>query len=214
VSILAPFPKISVISTPRDKYEELTSDNAGVVWIKDSEIRNAHTAIATKGSGELITFDYFGGLVMIDNSHFKNNGRAIEFMKYPHPNNSYFELGSIVSDESNPSQSDQGVSIWACQDIRFETVSFTGLREFGIFGIDFNATVENCNFNGIAASAGNAIRIETTSPNSVLNRTVIDNCEFQNYRFNFTALSTSSLINRLLNEVLLLTKKAIVVQSK
>jgi hypothetical protein len=158
------------VEQAQDKNHSLTSSNSGVVWIKDSEISRAQTAISTKGSGLLSTFAYFGGLVMVDNSTFFDNGRAIEFMKYEYPNNSYFDLGFITANEANTAVCDQGISIWGCRDIRIENVTFTGLREFGIFGIDYNAKIHACTFNGIAATTGTAVRLETTHPNSVVGR--------------------------------------------
>lgn len=184
------------VEDAKNEYHTLTSSDAGVVWLKDAALHWANTGIATKGSGTLSTHDYFGGLVMVDNGRFVDCGRAVEFMKYNFKNKSYLDICTIELTENQQGLQGQGISVWACSDISFGNVQFIGLKQFGVTGINYSASIESCEF--IGTTVGDAIRSENTMPSVTSRSITVNACSFRNNRIDVVAYSTPNFINEFL----------------
>lgn len=130
----------------------LTPNKAGVVYAKNNAlIEMANNAISTNPLRQPWPQwnDYTGGLVVCENMDFKNNERAIEFMKYDST-----ETSKIVNcdffESDNKCVNSRGITIWKTNGLKVENSRFFNLDKFGIYGIDFGAKIINgCSFNNI-----------------------------------------------------------------
>ncbi len=174
----------------RDETQPIPEDGAGVVWLNGAILKNAVTAISTKASGGLDDHGHYGGLVMVDNSDFINNGRAVEFMKYGKTNKSYFTNCDILREGTVSWAVDRGVSIWACHGIKFFQTHFDKILDYGIYGINYSAIVEASSFR--ASTYG--FRSESTMPNVALSTTLIKGCDFNNNDHDIYANSSPNMI--------------------
>ncbi|RLD17466.1 MAG: hypothetical protein DRI69_12205, partial [Bacteroidetes bacterium] len=158
----------------KDENTVIPANGSGVVWLNGAVLSRAGTAISTKATGGLSTHDYFGGLVIVENSDFIGNKRAVEFLKYSLPNKSYFVNCEIKPEPSSPVDVFAGISIWACEGIGLSQTHFTDVSFYGMRGIDFTVNVEDCSFEG----ADFGFRSESTMPNYNLSSSTIDDCKF------------------------------------
>ncbi|HRI02028.1 MAG TPA: T9SS type A sorting domain-containing protein [Saprospiraceae bacterium] len=134
-----------------------TTGQAGIVRvINGSTISRARTGISTASwaLGGAGAWANAGGLIYAENSYFINNRRAVEFMKYDLQNNSTF-INNLFSEPAANIDGTLGVTIWACNGIRFERNRFDKLDRSGIMGIDFSASIFNHNqFQNIPLGTG------------------------------------------------------------
>ncbi|MCB0515554.1 MAG: T9SS type A sorting domain-containing protein [Bacteroidetes bacterium] len=92
----------------------------GIVELKNyAHIENAVTGISTKRSG--YGAEYFGGVVYAQRSTFKNNNKAIEFLKYPYPNASYIDDCEFFLEKPT---NHTAISMWATKNIRILNSEF------------------------------------------------------------------------------------------
>ncbi|MBL7827233.1 MAG: T9SS type A sorting domain-containing protein [Saprospiraceae bacterium] len=186
------------VADAQNYFGTIPTTGAGAVWINGGIIENAVCGIHTKGFGGSDSQTNFGGLVMVNSSDFINNGRAVEFMKYDFSNNSYLKDVDVKYVGSPSWPVTKGVSIWACSDIKFEDVRFEGIAEYGIYGINFTAEVKQCTFknrtsNPVVLRYG--FRSENTGPNIHPNSsTLIDDCDFEQHKFDVYCNSTPNNI--------------------
>lgn len=102
----------------------LDPNDPGVVHLDEAILENASTAISTKKCcipyAQQIT--HRGGLIVADKTHFINNRRAVEFLKFQKTNKSSFNECVFQSDRGN-----RAVTIWDCNKILFEKCTFYDL---------------------------------------------------------------------------------------
>jgi len=130
-----------------DPYSSLSPDNAGILIIKNNSIiENAKEAIYTIDRDRSWPEhpQYFGGLVIAENSTFKNNRRTAAFMAYSFENKSYFHNCNFI-EADDISEKSIGVTIWACRGIEFTQNKFENLDLNGIYGINAQIKVEDEN---------------------------------------------------------------------
>ena len=164
-------------------YKALKPDEAGVVYIRNASLlENAHVPISTDAPGMSYAdqVQRWGGVVRVEDSHFKNNKKVAAFMKYPLKgfikNKSSFYHNRITVD--NPNIIDPiGITIWDTHGILFSNNTFEkGLRQC-IYGIDYSTIVNNKNdFYDV----GNAhIFMEATTPGGLGEETAINDNTFR-----------------------------------
>jgi len=135
------------------------SPNHGVVILKNGAIiEHAQDAIRLVKTGDgFLVLDHTGGIVIAENSTFRNNRRVVEFIRYLHPNISSFtqctfETDGILNDpNTKPSAF---VSMWDVHGVIFEGNTFINRtpdefaiieRGTGILSIDASyKVVEKC----------------------------------------------------------------------
>ncbi len=132
----------------------LAADDAGVLRIRNnSTIENAQNAIRTLAQAQTWPAykDYFGGVVVAEDSRFVNNRRVVEFMQYPafgsalpETNKSKFVNCEFV-EEGDWANNTIGITIWDCHGISFENNRFLNLDMSGITGIDYDAIISSGN---------------------------------------------------------------------
>jgi hypothetical protein len=137
----------SDVPQPSNPYSSLDGDDPGVLVIQNgSVIEHATTAIMTlTHSQPWPQFkEYYGGVVIIEDSEFTNNRRAIEFMQYGYENQSRI-INSVFQEDGQWSNGTTGITIWACKGIEFEGNQFIGFDWSGIAGIDFESRIVDYN---------------------------------------------------------------------
>ena len=109
-------------------YQVMPSANeAGIVYLTNAAVlENAKTAISTTKYNEHWNSEYWGGLVVGENSGFYDNDRAVEFMKYNLPNKSSF-INCEFKELNDAVDWSVGVTIWSTDDILFEECRFERL---------------------------------------------------------------------------------------
>ncbi|MBK6609441.1 MAG: T9SS type A sorting domain-containing protein [Sphingobacteriales bacterium] len=132
----------------------------GVVVLQNATIASTNTAITTKRTDEIGQFgsnpNYYGGIVYAENSTFRNNGRAVEFMKFEPDNISQFNncLFEITTDNTLPINPWAHITMWETKGIKFNHCTFSfpatllnGIDPTirGIYSIDASYTISNQN---------------------------------------------------------------------
>ena len=138
-------------------------EESGIVIMSQSIVEDAGTAISTSAPDkpEAERTDYYGGLIVANGTTFKNNWRAVEFMRYPFDNKSFFHGCTFDGEPDVEINNSRGVTIWACEGIEFTQNRFENFDLEGILGINFGALVydgnhfENCRTAGIANMSTN-----------------------------------------------------------
>jgi len=106
--------------------------------------QNADVGINVRGRGFATWADqvaHRGGVVVAENSHFRNNKVGVGFMKYEKTNNSRF-IDCVFEELSDcEHKTITGVSIWACRNILFQGNTFQNLDGTGIEGIGLGIDV-------------------------------------------------------------------------
>lgn len=128
-----------------DIFDELEADDAGVVHIyNESIIQNADIGVNVRGRGFVSWEDqvaHRGGVIVAENSYFRNNRVGVGFMRYEKVNNSRF-INCIFEELSDcDHRTITGVSIWACRNILFQGNTFQNLDGTGIEGIGLGINV-------------------------------------------------------------------------
>ncbi len=131
----------------------LLPNKAGVVWTKNNAIlKSAETAISTNPIKRPwpSSQNYTGALVVANATKFRNNSRAMEFMKYLLP-----ETSSVTNcdffEDNNQVPSSRGITIWNTNGLTVDYSRFYDLDVFGIYGIDFASKFHNgTTFSNIA----------------------------------------------------------------
>ncbi|HMQ46804.1 MAG TPA: zinc-dependent metalloprotease [Saprospiraceae bacterium] len=155
-------------------------DVAGVVLLINAELMYASTAVSTSRHNQGWLSNYWGGLVHAEFSHFVNNRRAVEFMRYNRANESRFEACYFV-EEDDLVENSIGVTIWGAHAIEFKQCNFIDLDLAGISGYDFGAEVSSANtFSG----NGKGIEIFNTYPLSAHVFNIGDATSAPNYFLN------------------------------
>ncbi len=154
----------------------LALDDSGVVHLKNgATIENARNAIASRHPILYWKPEYWGGLVVAENSFFIDNRRAVEFMKYDQPNKSRFTNTEF---SFNSLDNYAAVTIWDTDDITFEGCTFNSYKS-GIILWDAGANIINNNrFKGGYKS----IEVFATSPVSSGSAVLISDNEFGEVR--------------------------------
>lgn len=173
----------------------LPSSYPGVVLLKnDSRIENVgNGAIATKrmiynnssGNYEDMGSSYYGGIVIAENSTFRNNRRAVEFLNYDYENISRFT--NCVFEKTNIDQDWywRGVTMYGVKGVVFDACTFDSAREelyCSSIGADVSNTVnELSDYIGIGT----------------LNASydVINGCSFSNLTIGVWAIGSYSNFN-------------------
>lgn len=133
----------------------LLPDKAAIVHTYNlAIIEGAGTAISTTASRRTWpNNDYWGGKIVSEYTIFKNNHRAIEFMKYTLGETSTFDHCEFYEDDNQPSLS-HGITIWACNGLTITESRFHNMDEFGIYGIDYSLKVHsNSSFTYLGTNA-------------------------------------------------------------
>ena len=133
----------------------IAAQDAGVVMvINGSTISKARDAITTTVPGVPYStqVDSWGGLVIAENSTFRNNRRAVEFMQYPNPsgnhsfsNRSRFINTTFVNDNTTAHRSGSGITIWDTDDILIKDCTFENLRRVNIQMINGGTSIHSGN---------------------------------------------------------------------
>jgi hypothetical protein len=129
--------------------EDLQEDDPGVVIIQnDAVIEYALNGVNTYRFDLFWLEDYWGGIVIAENSTFLNCGRSVFFMPYKYPNASRFTGCDFISTLGN---SNTGVTIWRTNGITFEDCTFLNLGNEGIRSISSRTIVTSgCRFEEMA----------------------------------------------------------------
>lgn len=128
-----------------DLFGELAPDDAGIVHIlNESIIQNADIGVHVRGKG-FASYEkqvaHRGGLVVAENSFFRNNRHGVKFMRYEKPNKSRF-INCVFEEMSDcEHETVTGVGMWACRDILFEGNTFRNLDGSGIQGVGLGIDV-------------------------------------------------------------------------
>ncbi|MEO1513997.1 MAG: T9SS type A sorting domain-containing protein [Bacteroidota bacterium] len=126
-------------ATPNDDPNDLPASNqSGIVYLAGATLEHAPTAITTARHNDFGNPKLWGGVVCARNSIFRDNRRAVAFMKYLHPNNSRF-----IDCEFH--RGFGAVSIWACRGIQFQQNFFWQQSQYGIRGIDYQSEIFDFN---------------------------------------------------------------------
>jgi hypothetical protein len=125
-----------------DAFGMPSNDEAGVVLMRGgASVEWARTAISTTRLNEWWDEPYWGGLVHCENTIFKDNRRAAEFMKYGHSNQSRFINCTI----DGGTEGYAGVTIWATDGITFNRCRFYNMSQYGILAYDAGVIVKEAN---------------------------------------------------------------------
>lgn len=118
----------------------LDPDLAGILIIKGSSIveKVKHEAVTLKRRDQSWNSSYWGGLVIAENSIFRENVRVAEFMKYDLPNASRFF--NCTFDGLR-----KGITIWSNKGIEFEQCRFYNMTEQGLLLWDAQVDVIDAN---------------------------------------------------------------------
>nr|MBS0038195.1 S8 family serine peptidase [Saprospiraceae bacterium] len=131
----------------------LSQDDAGVLIIKNNSVierMNGALVIARWHPDGWDWSGYRGGLVVAENSTFRDNKSSFGFMRYTFPNKSSF-TNCLFINENDVFQKTIGMTIWRCHDITFEGNQFVDFSHQGIFGINYGAIFKDDNvFTGCA----------------------------------------------------------------
>jgi len=174
-----------------------TNQDAGVVWLRDSEIKAAFVGLSVSG----FTWsdpEKYGGLVMVSNTDFIDCGIGALFMRYKRVNKSYFITGTMTATDLHPDYGSVGVHIWECSGIEIQDIDFVNLHDYGIRGINFDGLITGCLFKGETNVTTYGIRMGATMPSSAEKPVIIDNCDFNNVKYGITASSTPNFISKLI----------------
>ena len=100
-----------------DPQSNPSSIESGIVIMNESIVEDAGTAITTQAPDkpEAERADYYGGLIVANGTTFKNNWRAVEFMRYPFDNKSFFHGCTFDGEPDVEINNSRGVTIWACE---------------------------------------------------------------------------------------------------
>ena len=122
----------------------LDADDAGVVHIKNGgTIQLAEFGVRTYDDrlSWPANADHYGGLIVAEDANFRNNIRAISFMKYEMSNKSNFLNCMFETTSAMPQQKDgYGIINWSAQNIIVENCTFQSLK-VGIGGTDYSTVV-------------------------------------------------------------------------
>lgn len=143
---------------PANATGTLAIDDPGVVvLLHGATIEYAFSAIQTLHPDLSWVQDYWGGLVVAEESFFINNRRGVAFMKYDIDNKSRFYSCYFMDDLDD---NYAGVTIWDTDGIVFEKCVFD-LKQDGILAWDAGCTItKGCVFTSMV----NAVAIMATSP--------------------------------------------------
>ncbi len=151
---------------------------AGVLLVKNnSVIEHAKNAVRMRGSGYSYpeAEEYFGGLIIAENSTFRHNDRSVEFMRYGDITNlDKSRFTNVTFDNHTDTDIENGdkfcVTNWRSDGVTFENCTFTNF-DTGI--LTFNAAVVVTNGNSFVSAPyidgqplRRAISIENVSPSA------------------------------------------------
>ncbi|MGB0932120.1 MAG: T9SS type A sorting domain-containing protein, partial [Chitinophagales bacterium] len=150
----------------------------GMVYLKNGALLEyAKLGITTKKHiNGTCGFDsnYFGGIVIADNAIFKDNNRAVEFMRFNQPNISRFinetlfeyTRDDLVNTNANiDANSFKFITMWAVKDILFEKCIFKRTALLfdihGIYSLGASYTIRESSFDNLerGVQAGNSSTI-------------------------------------------------------
>ncbi|MTB50541.1 hypothetical protein [Lewinella sp. W8] len=125
-------------------FSNFPQSQAGKIYLNGALIENAQDAISTDNIH--IPYpqkeDYYGGLIIAENTTFKNGWRAVELMKYAingHDDQSYF-LNCTFEDLS------VGISNWSSNGVEITSCDFVNITKQGILPYNAEVIVTGCNF--------------------------------------------------------------------
>jgi hypothetical protein len=129
--------------------ENLQTDDPGVVIIQnDAVIEYARNAINAHRNDLHWVEDYWGGIIIAENSTFLNCRRSASFMPYRYLNASRFKGCDFISTLGD---SNTGVTMWGTNGIIFEDCTFLNLGNEGIRSFSSGTVVTSgCHFEGMA----------------------------------------------------------------
>lgn len=138
-------------------YGTLTSSDGGVVLLMgDGEIEGGALGVVAQSHPHWDGPTDRGGLIQAEHFTFRDNKRAVQFMRYDYPNFSKFIDVNFINNNGNATR---GVTIWRTDNILFEGCTFQKLTRNGIETIDASYDVLkrnqfiNCEETGITAGA-------------------------------------------------------------
>lgn len=121
----------------------------GVVIIKNGAlIENSSNGVSlVKSTSSGIDINYSGGIVIAENSTFRNNMKAVGFVKYDHPNVSYFKncIFERTAPLIDPALTyNPFITMWSVHRVRFKGCTFQNTvstfygnqNDWGIYSID------------------------------------------------------------------------------
>ena len=134
---------------------------AGAVIALNTVFRGGATVIQDGRYGDPNNWDYFGGLVIVENSDFIDNSRGTAFMSYPFPSKSYFYDCDFIENEEAGIDGTMGITIWNTTGLQIESCHFENMDNYGIHGWDFGANISTGN---VFSKNRRAIDIYSTFP--------------------------------------------------
>lgn len=179
-----------------------STSNQGLLTLENATLENALNAILV-GNAQFTGFDYLlwapggdGGVVMAENSTFRNCDRAVCFNVYNHLQNSFFNNCNFVADEflkddqyvntalGTPRRygTESFATSWLSDGVKLENCTFItdlspdfnpdpDLRGVGWGQYAASTKIENCTFENLTRGTYFADMYSTTSSNSVINST-------------------------------------------
>ena len=110
-----------------------------VLMINGAEISHARVGIQTLNNDYPwpLYADYWGGLIHAEDSYFRNNRRAVAFMRNGFPDKSKFIECTFDGHHL-------GVTIWAANGVEFNGCTFKNFEKEGIGVVDANIKVLQC----------------------------------------------------------------------
>jgi|GEM_PF-5968662 len=145
-----PFTAQTYINAPLD-----SNDPGMVILMNNATIENGpNGAITTLKSDEPWNDDFYGGIIYAENATFRNNKRAVEFMKYLPLNYSKFVNCNFTMDADSPLPYDRHISMWNTNGVTFDNCTFDYTEmpgdsppDYAITGWDANVNIiNNCHF--------------------------------------------------------------------
>jgi len=120
-------------------------DVAGMLVLLNATLRGGGTVIQDGRLSNYNNWDYYGGVVIAENSDFIDNKRGCAFMSYPYPTKSYFLNCDFIETEEVDVDGSMGITIWNTVDLLIEECGFEEMDNFGIHGWDFGANISKGN---------------------------------------------------------------------
>lgn len=132
---------VSIIST--------APEEAGVLYMwNNSVIEYAKNAVRMRSTGYSWpeAEEYYGGLVIAENSAFRHNERAVEFMRY---GNQFIPDRSSFTNVTFDDHSYAAITNWNSDGVRFDHCTFSNYERNAILTYNAQAIIENgCVFEG------------------------------------------------------------------
>jgi subtilisin family serine protease len=158
-----------------------------VLMINGAEISHARVGIQTLNNDYPwpLYADYWGGLIHAEDSYFRNNRRAVAFMR-----NGFTDKSKFINCTFDGHH--LGVTNWAANGVEFDGCTFTNFEKEAIGTVDATIKVKNCpDFNG--GTFSRAINMTQTNFGLTSISTEIENNNFSSAQY---GVFTNSAFNQ------------------